>query len=197
MLGRVLCSSLNIRSSNFLTQLRLRAILLGCVEPDFNTISYLKGTFRSQFFTGHNYENALPYIKRCMKKLGKKKRWSLWNYFTFGRLLHYIADAFTWPHNQCFQDSVSAHWEHEAVLHREFLLSVKMWNQLSNHTALLDEMKNSARKYTNQNTVQTHIIMKWHQSYLQQCKKPLLDCMYILSVGTAIMEMFPQVYRIG
>ena len=38
-----------------------------------------------------------------------RRRWNLWNYYALGQLTHYVADAFTWPHNPHFP---GVGWEH-------------------------------------------------------------------------------------
>ena len=98
-----------------------RAFLLGCVEPDCNPLSYLKGSLRSRWFYGHNYQNADRWIQRHMRRLQKKKRWNFWNYYSMGKLIHYTSDAFTYVHNNCFTDTIAAHRDYENQLQSQFL----------------------------------------------------------------------------
>ena len=39
--------------------------------------------------------------------------------FRLGVLLHYTADAFTWPHNKQFAGNLKQHMRYERLLHRE------------------------------------------------------------------------------
>ena len=39
--------------------------------------------------------------------------------FRLGVLLHYTADAFTWPHNEQFAGNLKQHVRYERLLHRE------------------------------------------------------------------------------
>ncbi len=36
-----------------------KLFLLGCIEPDFNVLSYLKGSMKCQKFRGHNYKQRV------------------------------------------------------------------------------------------------------------------------------------------
>ena len=52
------------------------AFLLGCIEPDRNPATYLKGSVRAQWLRGHNYENAKHFMGRIARRLEQKKRWT-------------------------------------------------------------------------------------------------------------------------
>lgn len=97
------------------------AFLLGCIEPDRNPVTYLKGSLRCQWLRGHNYENARRYMQRISSRLEKKQNWNLFDWYTLGKLIHYTADAFTYAHNASFPKSLSVHKEYEARLQNHFL----------------------------------------------------------------------------
>ena len=40
----------------------------------------------------------------------------MWQYYTLGKLTHYLADAFTYPHNDHFSDSLMDHHRYESDL---------------------------------------------------------------------------------
>ena len=48
------------------------AFLLGCVQPDRNPATYLKGSLRYQWLRGHNYLNARRFMTRLSLRLEKK-----------------------------------------------------------------------------------------------------------------------------
>ena len=50
-----------------------RAFLLGCIEPDRNPATYLKGSVRFQWLRGHNYLNAQQFMQRIAARLEKKE----------------------------------------------------------------------------------------------------------------------------
>lgn len=92
------------------------AFLFGSFEPDCNPFSYLKGSLRATRFGGHNYSNSQRFIKRKVRKLQNRKHWNIWHYYTLGKMTHYLADAFTFPHNTHYTDTLLAHHQYETDL---------------------------------------------------------------------------------
>lgn len=99
----------------------VRAFLIGCVEPDRNPTTYLKGSLCREFLRGHNYENAFRYMARVAKRLERKRVWKLFDYYTMGKLIHYTTDAFTYAHNTRFGTSLTDHRAYERALQAHFL----------------------------------------------------------------------------
>ena len=99
----------------------VRAFLFGCIQPDRNPATYLKGSVRSRWFRGHNYENAKRYMKRISTRLENKHHWNILDWYTLGKLIHYTADAFTYAHNECFGTDLHLHQVYEAALQDHFL----------------------------------------------------------------------------
>lgn len=97
------------------------AFLVGCLEPDRNPLTYLKGSFRCQWLRGHNYRNARRFMRRISRRLEKKERLNLYDYYTLGKLIHYTADAFTYAHNDMFSPKLGDHREYEIALQEHFL----------------------------------------------------------------------------
>lgn len=98
-----------------------RAFLIGCVEPDRNPLTYLKGSLRFQWLRGHNYRNARSFMRQISRRLENKERLTLFDYYTLGKLIHYTADAFTFAHNEHFPVNLGEHREYEAALQEHFL----------------------------------------------------------------------------
>ena len=96
------------------------AFLFGSFQPDCNPLSYLKGSLRVQKFRGHNFRNSQCYINRHIDRLQRRACWSMWQYYTLGKLTHYLADAYTYPHNENYPDSLLEHRRYEDAL-REYL----------------------------------------------------------------------------
>ena len=115
-----------------------QAFLLGCIEPDRNPATYLKGSLRFQWLRGHNYKNARRFMTRISTRLEKKKTLNLFDYYTLGKLIHYTADAFTFAHNDTFPTDLSCHREYEIRLQTHFLnylqkkptLDVRLYNTI-------------------------------------------------------------------
>lgn len=92
------------------------AFLLGSFQPDCNPLTYLKGSTHARMLGGHNFTNSRPYVMTRLQRLEQKQRWNLWNYYTLGKLTHYVADAFTFPHNDHWPDSLASHHVYETQL---------------------------------------------------------------------------------
>ena len=105
----LLAQSLIAREHGFPARRYELAFLLGSVEPDCNPFTYLKGSMRHKLFGGHTYANAKPFINRRIRWLQSRTHWDERHYYALGQLTHYVADAFTWPHNPHFP---GVGWEH-------------------------------------------------------------------------------------
>ena len=97
------------------------AFQIGCIEPDRNPATYLKGSLRHQWLRGHNYRNARRFMRTISQRLEKKKTWNLWDYYTLGKLIHYTTDAFTYAHNDSFPVQLKEHKVYEDALQEHFL----------------------------------------------------------------------------
>ena len=105
----LLARSLLSREHGFPARRYELAFLFGSFQPDCNPFSFLKGSLHGSLFGGHTYGNSRAYINRHIRRLQRRKYWNLWHYYTMGKLTHYVADAFTWPHNPHFP---GVGWEH-------------------------------------------------------------------------------------
>ena len=121
---------------NTLPKRYVSAFLIGCVEPDRNPTTYLKGSLRRQWLRGHNWGNAQNYMHRISRRLERRCRLRLLDYYTMGKLIHYTMDAFTSAHNEHFGQSLTDHRQYEQELQHHFLdfLSAKpdIWTDAQN-----------------------------------------------------------------
>lgn len=113
----------------------VRAFLIGCVEPDRNPATYLKGSLRFQWLRGHNYRNARRFMRQISWRLERKEKLNLLDYYTLGKLIHYTADAFTYAHNDTFPSDLTEHRQYEAALQEHFLQYLQEDPQVDPHTA--------------------------------------------------------------
>ena len=97
------------------------AFFIGCVEPDRNPITYLKGSLRFQWLRGHNYRNARRFMRRISQRLEGKTSLNLFDFYTLGKLIHYTTDAFTSAHNDTFPTNLMDHRVYEVKLQEHFL----------------------------------------------------------------------------
>ena len=91
--------------------------LLGCMEPDYNLATYLRGLKGHGVFHGHNADNSFAYVSGCLRSFEKNGLGSGWDYFRLGALLHYVADPFTGPHNSFWTGGLISHAVYELRLH--------------------------------------------------------------------------------
>lgn len=121
------------------------AFLFGSFQPDCNPLTYLKGSLRAYKFRGHNFSNSQFYINTHILRLQHRARWNIWHYYTLGKLTHYLADAFTFPHNENYPDSLISHRAYEDALRvylAEFLQnrSLRLEQSRQDLTAAIDEL---------------------------------------------------------
>ncbi len=96
-----------------------RAFMLGCVHPDKNPFTYLKGSVRHKLLRGHNWECSQRLIQRLCTRLKFSQEFTWKQAYEIGLLLHYCCDAFTFAHNQAFSQNLKEHRRYEAHLHRK------------------------------------------------------------------------------
>lgn len=114
---KLLASSLLASVEGFQARRFELAFLFGSFQPDCNPLTYLKGSLRAYKFRGHNYSNSRLYIERRIRRLqARQRRWTMWQYYTLGKLTHYLADAFTYPHNEHYPDPLLCHHQYETDL---------------------------------------------------------------------------------
>lgn len=70
-----------------------KLFLLGCIEPDWNLITYTRGSIKYQFLHGHNAENSQKHLNRLTEKLLKSGVHTTLQWFRFGAALYYLADS--------------------------------------------------------------------------------------------------------
>lgn len=65
------------------------AFLFGCIEPDYNQFSYLRGIVHHRKFRGHNAEDLFAFLTRCRKHFALHEASSAWDFFKLGTMLHF------------------------------------------------------------------------------------------------------------
>ncbi|MBR2019376.1 MAG: zinc dependent phospholipase C family protein [Clostridia bacterium] len=106
-----------------------RFFVWGCICPDYVPFTYLRGFRQSHAMLGHHARYSGAYIQKMIQRLqrrGVKKRRDC---FALGKLMHYLADSFTFPHTNGFTGTMREHRRYEKELHERFekqLFSVQM-----------------------------------------------------------------------
>lgn len=104
-----------------LSERNKKFFLIGCIQPDRNPTTYLKGSIRNRWMHGHDYGNASRFIIRLAKRLERSGCRNAWDYYTLGKLMHYTIDAFTYAHNAHFPKTLLDHRRYEVQLQTYFL----------------------------------------------------------------------------
>ena len=92
------------------------AFLFGSVEPDIAVLTYLKGSIHGRRLHGHDYRNMKPRICHILSRIPLQKPFGIIQSYRLGKLLHYIADSFTLPHNETFIGTIKEHMLYEDLL---------------------------------------------------------------------------------
>ena len=151
----------------------IAAFKFGCIEPDLNPATYIKGSKKARLLHGHNYPNAENCMKRIAKKLEKRGAHGVMYCYALGKLVHYIADSFTYPHNTHFTGSLKAHARYETGLNIAFL------RFLSSH--------DGTRKTPCVHGSVFDFISRRHAEYSNAPRCELTDCEYTVSTALSVV----------
>ena len=168
---RLLAQALLQGRSGFSAKRYEAAFLFGSFQPDCNPLSYLKGSFRAHALQGHHYENSHRYLYSRITRLQQRKRWTIWQYYTLGKLTHYLADAFTYPHNSTYSESLMAHRRYEARLR------LYLEQQLEKYALGREERREDL----------TAALMKLHERYLTRSSDLRRDAVYICKANALLL----------
>lgn len=168
-LGKYLIEHYMVEISSFQQKL----FLFGCIQPDRNPLTYLKGSFRFQLLRGHNYSNARQFMQRISRRLERRNRLKMYDYYTLGKLIHYTADAFTSAHNESFPENLFDHKAYEVKLQTYFLSYLEQDPQV--HTCHANSVMEVIGKYHREYT-------EHHLSMHRDCAFALQACCCVLTV---------------
>lgn len=157
-----------------------KAFSLGCISPDYNVFTYIKGSLKHTMLHGHNYLNSKKSVFKMIDKLKDKKEWSTFDFFKLGKLIHYVTDAFTYTHNDMFKGNIQQHVVYEEKLHD----SVEyLWNDENNKFKEEIESDNIYNYYE-----------KMHEKYEKSLPGFTTDVMYIKEVCTFFIDTLLEKY---
>ncbi len=161
MLGKIMVDNMP------LSPIKRWLFLLGCVEPDINFLTYTRGSIKFRFLHGHNADNVEGHLSRIIDRLENSGVNTLFQWFTLGTTVHYIADSFTFAHNEFFKGDLKEHMEYERLLHIAF-------------EKYLNEMSFKNIKYTD--------FKKYHEQYVNDTRSFITDCRYITTAALGLLE---------
>ena len=99
-----------------LSPLKEKWFLIGCVEPDYNPFTYIRGSIKHKLLHGHNAPNCKKHIDRIVEKISSTTISTPYQWFLLGTAVHYIADCFTFAHNAFFTGGMAQHMKYEMRL---------------------------------------------------------------------------------
>ncbi len=149
------------------------AFLIGCTEPDKNPATYLKGSLRSQWLRGHNWNNSQRYMQRICSRLERREELKLLDFYTLGKLMHYTLDAFTSAHNDAFPSDLQSHRHYESRLQQYFL-------------SCLEEAR-IAQPQIHDRVMDT--IRAYHTEYMRIPSSVHTDTQFGIGVASLVMDM--------
>lgn len=174
---KMLAECLAAEMGNHIPCLCRKAFIFGCIEPDINPFTYLHGLTRGQKFHGHNYKNILSVMRKLFDSMQQKESFGFRDYYHLGKLTHYVADAFTFPHNEEFYGNLIKHCRYEEALHDQFR------NVLQRN--ILQRQKNVERY---KKTIDSFdYIEDLHKEYLTEAGTYDIDCRYILRASAMLI----------
>lgn len=160
LLGKYILAQQNVT----LSPIQKFLFLFGCIEPDLNPLTYTRGSLKHKFLHGHHAENAKRHLGRIIEKLGKTGIDTPKQWFVFGTALHYLADSFTFAHNNDFPGGLKEHRCYESLLHPVFVQALQQ--------SLFHENSASSIKIDTMGEI--------HAQYQRDAHSFLTDCRYIL-----------------
>ena len=95
----------------------------------------------------------------------------MWNYYTLGKLTHYLADAFTFPHNETFPDTLMDHHRYETDLR------ASLEEYLADRTVRQKQFRADV----------TDAISRLHDYYTQASGDQKMDVQFILEATSMLM----------
>lgn len=184
-----------------------KQFMLGNIMPDINLFTYLQG---------HTYKKSIDMIYTNAKSLVEKKKWNGNSFYHLGIILHYIADYFTFPHNNTFTGSLKDHCAYEEKLHTRFLQFLhskkqKYTKPISNNTStdtyIIQDLTDTAivgsssmalqkSLYNIQSINELFLLLEEkHHEYLSMMPSFQTDCQYIFSLTNIMAYFIPKFHE--
>ena len=170
LLGNMLAEQMIKRDSSLATRL----FVTGCVFPDHNPWTYIKGTCKGHPLKSHFIFSTRFKIESLLNKLENKSTLRIKDYYILGELVHYTADAFTFSHNDHYIGNMLKHAEYEHIhLHEAF------------EENCCDEIDKNLCLEKDSRPLET-IFTELPQSYLEEDMEPMIDVKYICQICTTV-----------
>lgn len=178
--------------------------LLGNVLPDINKATYLQGygklrdkltekgeplslnDRRRLMIAGHTAEGSRYYVNKYTKIMrrryhgvvSKKPSWYSW--YQIGKLTHYVADRFTYPHTLRCRYDFWTHVDYEELLHVKFSRLIKEMQKNGREQA--ERIRNIVSDLLGQINFDS-----LYKAYRSESRQVETDCIYILAACVKYM----------
>ncbi len=126
---------------------------LGSVMPDWNPFTYMRGIRAGQGMHGHNAEVTGKRICHLISESAEDASFDFIHGLRLGTTMHYLADAFTYPHHEYYHGTLAGHVAYEAALHLTFVRYTEkhsaptvLQTESTDFSACLDGMLKQYRK---------------------------------------------------
>ncbi len=139
------------------------ALKLGSILPDLCFYTHIQS---------HKYKGSFSVLEKKLNRMANRQRLGFVNFIRLGIQLHYLADYFTYPHNDVFEGTMSDHRRYEALLCRG-LKHIFHSSEMC-YTAQVPN-PDSAEELMN-------LVRKTHDNYSQECHMLEVDCEYIVNI---------------
>ena len=104
-----------------------RMFLMGCVEPDINLLTFIRGTNKKRFLRGHCAQSSEKHLKKLLNKFTDAGVSTPMQWFLLGTAMHYLADSFVYVHNDYVRVRHSEHRNYEIRLHETLRVCLAKW----------------------------------------------------------------------
>ncbi len=152
------------------------SFLFGSIQPDICFLSYFCDVEPGDERRGHSYSTAIRRIQELESKLSKDSITAL---YVLGKIVHYAADSFTYPHNtSLFHGTLKEHMRYERILDE----------------TLSDALESERYSGGNQTFSEvSSFVTEWHSFYEKHEPSAECDVSYIVSIVFMIVASFGYV----
>lgn len=151
-----------------------KAFYLGSILPDCKP-SFL--TKRHEI--NGTFDDVKRYILDMTTFCDVKARNSRVYFRDLGQVIHYIADYFTFPHNDIYQGSIKDHCAYEKQL--KYTLNEYI------QSGEAEKNKREVKKFKTPEALLDYVL-KTHEEYLKVKKSVIEDCKYIVRICHTVVE---------
>lgn len=150
---------------------------LGSILPD------IKPSF---IYKRHEISGTFPSVRRHIKRLseGQKivEKKGRKYYMDLGQVSHYLADYFTFPHNEVYTGSLKEHCSYEEKLKRDLRRYIKSGE------AAAQQKPESAAAYFSDAEAICNFIQNAHEEYLERKHDVADDIEHIIRINQQALE---------